>query len=106
MTKVPVSMMKHGPPISTTNMVQTLSTGDEGEQGEDEETKNEVTQDEIFAIVQQYRKGKGRGMGKGQKGACWNCGESDHYSRDCPNDKQDNSWRDGGAWKKQKGSKA
>ena len=27
-----------------------------------------------------------------------NCGERDHYSRDCPNDKQDNSWTDGGAW--------
>ena len=32
-------------------------------------------------------------------------GESDHYSRDCPNDKQDNSWTDGGAWKNQKVSK-
>ena len=32
--RVPVSMMK-GPPISTTNMVQTLSTGDQGEQRED-----------------------------------------------------------------------
>ena len=28
--KVPVSIMKQGPPISTTNMVQTLSTGDQG----------------------------------------------------------------------------
>ena len=32
--------------------------------------------------------------------------ESDHFSRDCPSDKQDNSWTDGGAWKIQKGSKA
>ena len=47
-----------------------------------------------------------KGKGKGKKGVCWNCGESDHYSRDCPNDKQDNSWTDGGAWKNQKGSKA
>ena len=36
-------------------MVQTLSTRDQGAQGEDEETKNEVTQDEIFAIVQQLQ---------------------------------------------------
>ena len=85
--KVPVSMMKQGPSIATTNMVQTMSTADQGEQGEDE-----VTQDEIFAMVQQYRKGKC----KGKKRACWNCGGSDHYSRDCPNDKQDNSWTDGG----------
>ena len=104
--KVPVSMMKQGPPISTTNMVQTLNTGDQGEQREDEEMKNEVTQDEILAMVQQFRKGKGKGKGKGKKGVCWSCGESDHYSRDCPNDKQDSSCTDGGAWKNQKGNKA
>ena len=97
--KVPVSMMRQGSPISTTNMVQTFSTG---EQGEDEEMKNEVTEDEIFAMIQQFRKGKG----KGKKAVCWNCGESDHYCRDCRNDKQDNSWTDGGAWKIQKGSRA
>ena len=44
---------------------------------------DEVTQDEIFAMVQRFRKGKGKGKGKGKKGVCWNCGESDHYSRDC-----------------------
>ena len=88
--QVPVSMMKQGPPLSSIDMVQTLSTGDQGEQGE-----YEVTQDDIFAKVQQYRKGKGKGKGKGKKGACWNCG--DHHSRDCLNDKQDNSWTDGGA---------
>ena len=66
--KVPVSMMKQGPSIATTNMVQTMSTADQEEQGEDE-----VTQDEIFAMVQQYRKGKC----KGKKRACWNCGGSD-----------------------------
>ena len=60
------------PPISTTNMVQTLSTGDQGEQGEDEEMKNEVTQDEIFAMVQQFRKGEVKGKGKGKKEVCWN----------------------------------
>ena len=48
----------------------------------------------------------GKGKGKGKKGECRNCGESDHYSRDCPNDKQDNSWTGGGAWKNQKGSRA
>ena len=31
------------------------------------------------------KKGKGKGKGKGKKGVCWNCGESDHYSRDSPN---------------------
>ena len=85
-----VSMMKQGPPKSTTNMVQTLGTGDQEAQGEDREMKHEVTQDEIFAMVQQFRKGEGKGRGKGKKRACWNCGESDHYSGDCPNDKQDN----------------
>ena len=68
--KVPVPMMKQGPPISTTNMVQTLSTGNQGEQGEDEVVKNEITQDEIFAMVQQFRKGKGKGKGNGRKGVC------------------------------------
>ena len=47
--KVPVSIMKQGPPMSTTNMVQTMRSRDEGEQGEDEEMKNEVTQDEIWS---------------------------------------------------------
>ena len=60
-----VSMMKQGPPISTTNMIQTLSRE---EQGEDEEMKKEVTQEETFATVQQFRKGKGKGKGKGKKG--------------------------------------
>ena len=32
--KVPVSMLKQGPPISTTKMVQTSSRGDQGEHGE------------------------------------------------------------------------
>ena len=41
-----------------------------------------------------------------EEGTCWNCGEFDQYSRDCPNDKQDNSWTDGGTWKNQIGSKA
>ena len=53
--------------------------------------KNEVTQDDIFAMVQQFWKSVGKGKGKGKKGACWNCGESEYYSRDCPNDKPDNS---------------
>ena len=100
--KVPVSMMKQGPSVSTTNMVQNLTTGDQGAQGEDEEVKNEVPHDEIFAMVQQFRKGEGKG--KGMKGACWNCGKNDHYSRDCRNDKQDNSWTDDGMWKNQEES--
>ena len=62
--KVPVSMMEPGPPLPTTNMVQTFSTGDRGEQGENDEMKNEVTQDQIFAMVQQFRKGEGRGRPK------------------------------------------
>ena len=52
------------------------------------------------------RKGKGEGKGKGKKGTCWDCGESDLYSGDCPNDKQDNRWTDGGTWKNLKASKA
>ena len=35
--------------MSTTNMVQTLRTGDEGEQRENEEMKNENTQKEIWS---------------------------------------------------------
>ena len=41
-------------------MVQTLGIGDQGEQVEDEEMKNEVTQDDIFAngpaVQETYRK--------------------------------------------------
>ena len=44
--KVPVSVMKQGPPRSTTNMVQTLSTEDQGERGEDAE----MPKNEIFAM--------------------------------------------------------
>ena len=83
-------------------MVQTVSRG---EQGEDEEMKNEVTPGAMFAMVQQFSKGKDIGKCQGKKGVHQNCGESDHYGRDCPNEEQD-SWTDGGAWKNQKGSKA
>ena len=33
--------------------------------------KNEVTKDEIFAKVQQFRKGKGKSKGTKKKGVCW-----------------------------------
>ena len=94
--QVPVSMMLQGSPSSRPNMVRCLTTGEYVEQGEDEVVRHEVTQNEIFALVRQFRKGTGNGKGKGKKGACWNCGENDHFSRDCPNDKQDSSWTDGG----------
>ena len=35
------TLIKQEPSIARTNMMQTLSTGDQGEQGEDEEMKNE-----------------------------------------------------------------
>ena len=39
-------VLKQRPPISTTNMVQILCTGDQGEKGEEDvEMKSEVTQD-------------------------------------------------------------
>ena len=81
-------------------MVQSLIPKEQGEQGEDEEVKSEVTQDEIFAVIQQIRKSKDK------KGACWNCDEIDYCSRDCPNDKQNSSGTDGAPWKNQSGEKA
>ena len=54
--KVPVSIIVQSPPMSTTNIVQTLRAGDEGEQRENEDMKNENTPKEIFAIVQQLTK--------------------------------------------------
>ena len=48
----------------------------------------------------------GKVKAKERRGVCWNCGESNHYSRDCPNEQQNNSWTDGGAWKNRKGSQA
>ena len=57
-------------------MAQSFTAGEQGGQGEDEEVKIEVTQDEMFAMVQQFRKGRDKGKGKGKKGTCWNCGET------------------------------
>ena len=42
---------------SATNMVQSLIPKEQEEQGEQEEVKNKVTQDEIFAVVQLIREG-------------------------------------------------
>ena len=71
----------------------------EGERENEEEDKDSTTQEELFAMVQQFRKGKGKGKSKSQgKGVCWNCGDGDQYSRDCPNHKQD-SWTEPMSWK-------
>ena len=53
--KVPVSMMKQSSSISSTNMVQSLTTVEQGAHGEDEEVKNEVAQDKAFTMIQQFR---------------------------------------------------
>ena len=101
--KVPVSMMTKSSSSSvTTSFVQNLI---EGERENEEEDKDSITQEELFAMVQQFRKGKGKGKSKGKgKGVCWNCGDGDHYSRDCPNDKQD-SWTETMSWKGQQDSR-
>ena len=81
--KVPVSMItKSSSASATTSLVQNLI---EGERETEEEDK------------QQFRKGKGECKGKG---LCWNCGESDHYCRNCPVDKQI-SWTETMSWKGQ-----
>ena len=46
---VPVPMMKQIPSISTTKLLQSLTTAVQGEDREDEEMQREVTQDGIFA---------------------------------------------------------
>ena len=51
--------------------------------------KSEVTQEEIFALRQHF--GKGEGERKGKKGGAITATET----RDCPNDKKDNTWTDG-----------
>ena len=87
--KVPVSMMTKSSSSSvTTSFVQNLIEEERENEGGD---KDSITQEELFAMVQLFRKGKG-------KGVCWNCGDCDHYSRDCPNDKQD-SWTEPMWWK-------
>ena len=53
--KVPVSMMKQSSSISSTNMVQSLTTVEQGAHGEDEEVKKEVAQDKAFTMIQQFR---------------------------------------------------
>ena len=50
-------------------------------------------------MVQHFSKGKGRRVSL-------ICGKGDRHSRHCPNDKEDNSWTDGGAWMNQMGIKA
>ena len=97
--KVPVSMMTKSSLSSvTTSFVQNLI---EGKRENEEEDKDSITQEELLAMVQQFRKGKGKGKSKGKgKGVCWNCGDGDHYSRDCPNDKED-SWTETMSWKGQ-----
>ena len=49
---------------------------------------------------------KAQSRAEGKKGACRNCGKSDHYSRDCPNDKQEQQldrWQDVGRIRKAAG---
>ena len=91
--KVPVSMMTKSSSSNVTScFVQNVI---EGEREIEEEDKDSITQEEFFAMVQQFRKGSGKGQSKGKgKGVCWNSGDGDHYSRDCPNDKQDSWVRD------------
>ena len=70
---------------------------------EEDTSEDSVAQEELFAMIQQFWKGKIKGQiqGKGEgEGVCWSCGESDHYSRDCPNNKQD-GWTDLTSWKDQ-----
>ena len=94
---VPVSMMTKSSSSSVTpSFVQNLI---EGERENEEEDKDRIAQEELFAVVQQFRKGRGKGKSKGKgKGVCWNCGVGDHNSRDCRNDKQD-SWTETMSWK-------
>ena len=66
--KEPASMTKQGPPRLKNEHGSDFEHKEiEGEPREDEETKNEVIQDEVFAMVQQYRKGKGKVQGKGKQ---------------------------------------
>ena len=59
-----VSMMTKSSSSSvTTSFVQNLI---EGERENEEEDKDSITQEELFAMVQQFRKGKGKGKSKGK----------------------------------------
>ena len=84
--RTPVSMTKQGSTnIHNEHGSWTLSTRYQEEQGEDEEMRNGVTQDEIFPKVQQFRRGEGKGKGKGSREHAGTVDESDHHSTDCPN---------------------
>ena len=75
-------MTKSNSSSVTTNFVQNLI---EGERENEEEDKDSITQEELFAMVQQFRKGKGKGKSKGKgKGVCWNCGDGDHLQQRLP----------------------
>ena len=92
---VPVPMMKQIPSISTTKLLQSLTTAVQGEDREDEEMQREVTQDGIFAMVfsssgkVKANKGKGRGELAGLVVRAITTADT------ARNDKQDNSWTDG-----------
>ena len=60
--KVPVSMMTKSSSSSvTTSFVQNLIEEERENEGED---KDSITQEELFAMVQLFRKGKGKGKGQ------------------------------------------
>ena len=71
--KVPVPMKKCGAVGSTTNLVQNLVTVEHGESG----AKHHVTSDEMFAMIQQFRKSKA----KGKRGAGCQSVDGDHFCK-------------------------
>ena len=82
-------MPKSSSSSGTTSFVQNLIEPVKENEGKD---KDSITKEELFSIPQLFEnfKSKGKSNGNG-KGVCWHCGDGDHYSRDCPNEKQD-SW--------------
>lgn len=64
--------------------------------------KGESSADDSMAVdTEGHRKGgKWKGKGKGKKGGCYECGDPDHWKRDCP------KWKQKQADKKSKGGDA
>ena len=74
--KVPVSMMKQGPSVSTTNMVLRVLPQENNEKMRRRRMRSRKMRSSPWTSST----GKAKARAEGMKGARFNCGESDHMT--------------------------